>query len=283
MLPNLLVIGAAKCGTTSLHYYLGIHPEIFMSDPKELNFWQLPECLEHLSEYESKFPTDHPIRGESSIQYTTYPIWPGTAERIHRAVPDMKLIYLVRDPVSRAIADYVQQCANRRESRGIDAAFADPEDPNNRYIALSRYATQLEQYLDYFPRSNLLVLEQTALRAQRASTLRAVFSFLGVEEEFESWRFARARNRTAAKRRRSDLYSRLERSAAAGLWRRLPLPATARHRVHRSAVRLFADRVETPTVSERLRRDLAPLFRDEVRRLSALTGKSYSHWSSVRD
>src|SRR4051794_26778279 len=54
-LPNLLVMGAAKCGTTSLHYYLGLHPDIHMSTPKELNFFQDPRCLERLDLYTSLF------------------------------------------------------------------------------------------------------------------------------------------------------------------------------------------------------------------------------------
>lgn len=282
MLPNVLIIGAGKCGTTSLHYYLSLHPAIFMSEPKELRFWSEPDCLEHLSEYESYFPTNHPIRGESSPQYSGHPIWPGTAERVHRVVPDMKLIYLVRDPVDRAIAAYIQRYSSRRESRGIDEAFADLDDPRHPYTAQSRYATQLEYYLERFPRSNLLVIDQTALRSHRSDTLGRVFSFLGVSEGFQDWRVARERNRTASKRRPAPVYARLEHSPAANLWRRLPLPTTVRDRAQRPARWVFGRSVRASDVSERLRRDLAMLFRDEVRRLTALTGESYSHWTSCR-
>jgi hypothetical protein len=284
MLPNLLIIGAAKCGTTSLHSYLGLHPDVFMSERKELNFWHEPDCLERLERYEAQFPTDRPIRGEASIRYTYHPIYRGTAERIHSVIPSAKLIYLVRDPVERAISHYLQAYSVGMESRGVEDAFGDLDDPGNRYVAASSYASQLDQYLAHFPPSSLLVIDQRDLLVGRDTALRKAFRFLGVDEEFSSFGFEERRNITAGKRRRPAVYARLKYSEAARLVRRLP-PSVRRGAF--APVRWMLSRpalhrpLRAPAVSEGLREELASVFEPEVRRLEALTGRTFDHWESM--
>lgn len=103
MRPNLVVIGAAKCGTTSLHEYLNAHPQIAMSREKELDFFVAEKNWSRgLDWYEAQFE-DAPIRGESSVSYAAFPEYQGVPERIVRALPDARVIYLVRDPVERVV------------------------------------------------------------------------------------------------------------------------------------------------------------------------------------
>jgi hypothetical protein len=98
MLPNLIVIGAQKSGTSSFYHYLTFHPEIFMSSHKELNFF----CKELTWEkgmrwYKSHFQDKtRKIRGEVSPTYTQYPLYKGVPERMHSILPDAKLIYLIK-------------------------------------------------------------------------------------------------------------------------------------------------------------------------------------------
>src|SRR5688500_3515585 len=96
-LPTFITIGAAKSGTTSLHYYLDQHPEISMSSPKETNFFERSDAAESLDEYQLHFRAGFPARGESSVHYTCFPTIPDVQERIASALPDVKLIYIVRD------------------------------------------------------------------------------------------------------------------------------------------------------------------------------------------
>src|SRR5215218_3255372 len=96
-LPNLLVIGAQKCGTSSLHRYLGAHPEVGMSRDKELDFLGgpgFPNWERGVDWYRAQFDADKSVRGESSPSYTAHPFVTGTAERAHALVPGAKLIYL---------------------------------------------------------------------------------------------------------------------------------------------------------------------------------------------
>src|SRR5450432_1398160 len=111
-LPNLIIIGAAKSGSTSLHRYLSIHPEIFMSKEKEIRFFDTREKYGRFNRgvdwYRSHFPVDKPIRGEASPQYALFPKLPDVPQHISDTLGTPKIIYIVRDPVERLLSDYVQ-------------------------------------------------------------------------------------------------------------------------------------------------------------------------------
>src|SRR5687768_8813331 len=101
-LPNLIIIGAMKCGTTSMHGYLRRHRQIEMSGTKELDFFIAGRNWEKGPDwYASQFPGGTAIRGESSPNYTSALIFPGVPERMHSVVPDARLLFMVRDPVDR--------------------------------------------------------------------------------------------------------------------------------------------------------------------------------------
>jgi hypothetical protein len=97
--------------------------------------------------------------------------------RIASTVPSIRLVYLIRDPVARMWSHYRHRMANGYEHRPFARAIL--ESP--AFIELSRYATQLERYLAYFDRSQLLVITQESLRSHRPDTVRQVFHFLGVD------------------------------------------------------------------------------------------------------
>ena len=117
--PNLFILGAAKCGTTTLHSYLIAHKEIFMSEIKELGFF-VPEFSyqpKELSWYLSLFEQAENYRyiGESSTHYTKVPFYDGVAERVYMFAPEARLIYIVRDPIERAISHYWHNTKSQRK------------------------------------------------------------------------------------------------------------------------------------------------------------------------
>src|SRR4051794_1541363 len=156
MLPNFLVIGAPKAGTTSLYHYLATHPQVFVSDPKELRFFiEEINWRKGLGWYESQFAgADGAVaRGELTPEYALHPVYGGVPERIASVLPDARLVYLVRDPIERMRSQYRHRVLDRLEARPIADAFrADPQ-----YLDGSRYAFQIEQYLPWFDRERLLV------------------------------------------------------------------------------------------------------------------------------
>jgi Sulfotransferase domain len=275
-LPNLLVIGAAKCGTTSFHGYLAAHPEIFMSEAKELRFFDDAECLDKLDIYATFFNRDAPVRGESTPHYAYHPLIPGVAERIRSAIPDTKLIYLVGDPIERAISHYVQECEGQREKRPLKQALGDLENPYNRYVAVSSYTAQLDRYRRLFPLEQLMVIDQVDLLTRRQETLSKVFRFLGVDDGFVSPEFEKLLQTRDTRVRWTGVGWSLRQSRLAEALR--VLPARPREVLFGPVRRATTRKFQRPTVEPELRRRLREAFRDDVDRLRESTGQEFASW-----
>jgi hypothetical protein len=266
VLPNLLIIGAAKCGTTSLHEYLALHPEIKMSERKELQLFNRADWRERLDWYEAQFQEALPVRGESSPTYTFYPFLPSVPERVREVMPDAKFIYLVRDPIERAIANYVEMYSLKLEHRPIDEALSDP-DPANPHLTSSRYATQLERYLECFEQERILVLDSGDLLNRRAETLRRVFGFLGVDPGFTSTGFDREHNPRTVKVRYGEIgWWMVERGVGTNR------PGRAGHLI--GPLRRLLSRPVERSISSSTRELLTDRLGGEVERLGTLTGLS---------
>ena len=282
MLPNLLVIGAGKSGTTSLHYYLDQHPDIYMSRIKEPFYFQRQNWRERQEWYETLFPKQAPVRGESSTSYSAYPVRKDVPRRIHELIPDAKLIYVVRDPVDRFVAQYSQHRTNGKESRTLDEAvehaLAVGDDPMNPYLCMSQYGTQLEKYLEHFAMSRILVIDQVDLRRDRRAVLREAFAFLEVAEDYDSPRFDEVLNTKRDQVRFSRLGDGL-RSTRLAQFVKARVPRKVRGPVTKRLTRLVSDPVERPELAPELRTRLGERLEPEVDRLRKLTGKEFASWS----
>ena len=182
-LPTFLLIGAMKAGTTSLYHYLGGHPQVATPQYKAPEFF-IEEANWHrgIDWYRRQFPpvgADVVAIGEASNSYTKHPRYSGVPERIAARLPDVRLVYVVREPIARIRSHYQTRVAEGSEK----AAFADAVFGNPIYLDYSRYAMQLEQYLALFPREQLLVITSEELRRQRSATMRKVFDFIGVDPD----------------------------------------------------------------------------------------------------
>jgi hypothetical protein len=207
-LPDFIIIGAPKAGTTSLYRYLGTHPQIYMSPVKEPRYMAFPDrkpafrgtaarefnnaVVWRFDDYRNLFAErrDERMAGEASPLYLWSEEAPTTMRRI---VPDVKLVAILRDPVARAHSHF---CHNRRLGREPfadfrDALDAEPEriargwNPNIQYRGRGRYGEQIRRFLSVFPRDQLLVLLQADMRKRPAETLAELCRFLGVDDTFE--------------------------------------------------------------------------------------------------
>ncbi len=287
-LPNLIVIGAQKCGTSAMHYYLDLHPEVGMSSPKELNFFAdasepvagQPEIdpfelsllrrgprnwSRGVDWYARRFDPAKPVRGESSPLYSS-PGFPRVAERMAAVIPDARLLYLIRDPIERMVSQYMHRRAGGIETRPIDEAFT---APGNIYVGRSRFHTNLVPFVERFGRDRILVLCQEDLLARRRETMRAVFAFAGVDSSFWSPRMERERNASAGKGLRTRLLWTLQSSAAARVGERLP--AEVKWRIERAANRRRRG-ASRPRLDEGLQTELASQLAGEVEAIAALGG-----------
>ena len=273
MLPNLLIIGAGKSGTTSLQRYLAQHPEVSMSKQKELQFFTRADWRERIEWYEQRFPSGTPVRGEASPVYTMHPAFPSPAARIRSLIPDAKLVYVVRDPVERLLAHYVEWAALDIESRSLREVLEADSPSTIAYVCASLYSAQIERYLEHFPAEQLLVLDHHDLLVNRRRTMRTVFSFLGVDPEFVSETFDRRFNVRAEKARVNVLGAAMLRRG----W--LQRVASAPSALRRPVMRAITRPVATPELDGETRRRLTELFADDVERLRRHTGKRFASWS----
>ena len=183
-LPTFLVIGAMKAGTTSLYHYLRAHPQVFMPAIKAPEFFVAESnWTRGIDWYRRLFVltgAEAVALGEASNAYTKYPQFAGVPQRIAAHIPDARLVYVVRDPIQRIWSHYRTRVREGSEKAPIERAVFD----NPIYLDFCRYSVQLQQYLEYFPQEQLLVITSEDLREVREATMRRVYGFLGVDANF---------------------------------------------------------------------------------------------------
>ncbi len=303
-LPDFLVAGAPKAGTTALHAALSRHPGLYLSPVKEPKFFLTDgppptrggpgDALtyrEHVWErdrYEALFAAAPPgvPRGEATPFYL-YDA--GAMERIRDLIPGAKRIVIIRDPVERAhsnwthlwsaglepVGDFVQACGD--EERRIAAGWA----PFWHYTGLGRYGEQLARAFSLFPREQVLVLRYRLLIDDPAATLSRICGFLGVEagvlSEIPRENVTAHPEHTLAHRavalgvRASDALGRLLPGSAA---------TAATHRLERFLQRGGRER---QPLSWEQRQAVLPRFTADIRLLGTVLGEDFSDWTAPRD
>lgn len=228
-LPDFLVIGAQRCGTTSLFNYLAAHPDVRPSLGKELHFFTR-HWRNGVIWYRAHFPpcTDAVATFEATPYYLFHPHAPYRAAEI---VPSARLIVLLRDPVARAFSHYRHNVALGTEPLSFaDALDAEPErvqpelermvaNPEYEsravqrysYVARGRYAEQIERWFEVYPRDRFLLLRTEDLEHDTANAYARTLAFLGLRPwtppSFERLSQRSGRSQTAD----AVLASRLER------------------------------------------------------------------------
>jgi hypothetical protein len=315
---DVVIIGAPKAGTTSLFEYLRTHPELHLPKWKETNFFLDTWYSRGVNWYFDWILTGAPpgaVCGEASVRYMAGtarnadagepPAGAATMEedlapeevvpsRIRAALPNAKLIAVLRDPVDRCVSEYGMAALRGTETRDLETAVADLlrtdqlvqaracYSETNLYVVQSEYGRILAPYFEMFPRENLLVLYTRELADDAGAVMRRVFSFLGVAEDFTppnlGTRYlegaARPRSRaldlprlTRYLRRRKGLLS---------TWERVPI--RIRQQFWASAFlvekwnRAPASGDPRPIASPEVQNILRAHFRDDRERLVALTG-----------
>jgi len=200
MMPNFFIVGAPKAGTTSLYHYLKQHPDIFISDPKELNFFSSEEIINQglyykslvvnkYEEYEKYFINSKNKKaiGEASVSYLYYSEVP---KRIYKLIPNAKIIIMLRDPVKRGFSHYQMDkrlgyiklsfedvIFKKSDSKFLDLYF-------QQYIEQGFYYENVKRYFDVFGKKNVKILLFDNFKNSTIDVIREVFIFLGLDESF---------------------------------------------------------------------------------------------------
>ncbi|UOY02378.1 sulfotransferase family protein [Blastococcus sp. PRF04-17] len=242
-LPTVIIVGAMKCGTTSLHRYLDLHPQTAMSHPKELNFFIGPDVAADgtgwargnwhrgTAWYAAHFDPSAQVRGEASPGYTS-PDHPEVAGRMAALLPSARLVYAVRDPIDRAVSQYRHHRREGTERRPLAEALLDPA---SQYVSRGRYFERLAPFLACGAFADrITIVAQEELRQQRRSALRRLFADLRIDHGFWS----------------PDMAARWNES-----------------------------RDEPPAIPDRVRHELAERLRDDAERLRQFAGRGFPGWT----
>ena len=296
-LPNFLVIGAGRSGTTSLHHYLGQHPDIFLPSVKEPNYfslanetnplndrrdyWLLQNSVVESDAYEALFDA---ASGETALGEVTpsYLHHPHAPQRITELIPDIKLIAILRNPVDRAYASYISRLGNGWETR---TEFGDAIQEEERRIRenvplgiynnrnVGNYATHLNRYFDLFHRGQIRIYVFEEFICDSQTVLRDIFSFLGVDNEFRP--DTSTRHNPSALIRNPVLRQLWRRSTSLRQWVRPFFSVRVRH----SAFQWLHRHTYKPTFPAELRSELAEYYRPEIKELERLLDRDLSLWS----
>ena len=278
-LPTFLVVGAAKSGTTSLWNYLRRHPQAFLPEVKEPGFFVEEIAWRYgLEWYERLFAPagDALARGEASATYAMYPALAGVPERIASVVPEVKIVYLMRDPIERMRSAYVHRLDRGDERRPIREALLF----DATYVNVSRYALQIGKYLEWFPREQLLLLTSEDLRHRREETMARVCRFVGIDPGValdSTGEYNRGADRRAI-RNVEGLRRMVPKALRANAALRPYLLRLAHHRLNTRPIT-----AEETAIGDDLRARLADLVRSDVERLREWMDPSFEGWGLLAD
>ena len=277
MKPNYMIIGAAKCATSTLTQQLGDHPEVFMVECKEPFFFSHDEIYARgFDWYESLYDAagSKPMRGEGSNLYTEKEAFPEASRRIHAYIPEgLKLIYIIRHPLRRIESWWMQLRANGGEvvHYDFDTALRKNRD---RLIDSTNYWQQVRVYMDLYGAENVLILFFEDFKADQQGVLRRCFEHLGVDPDF----------RVADEKRHVGLSARMRvQGATLSRLRQLPhynrivrlIPQNIRAGLRKP---LFYEPSVRPTWTKEGQRLVLDILAEDTRQILDYCGKPPGFW-----
>lgn len=271
--PDFMIVGAQKCGTSTLAEILSSHPSIESCTIKEPHYFSThQDWRAGLHQYEALFQTrEDCLLFEASTSYTFSPLRaPEIWKAIYSYNPAMKFIYLVRNPLDRIVSNYMHMYSRGYTKRSIE----DSIQRNRMYIDVSRFATQILPYIRQFGRDQVLLIDFDDLNARRESVVRDVAAFIGVDSTgFQGFEQVHA-NRSIGRGKRHHRYDepslplRLLRKLAPPLWDRLVRDSGPRFRVR-------------PRLSPSFKRMILDQLELDIRETERLLDKDLRQWRQV--
>ncbi len=296
-LPNFLILGAMKAGTTSLYRYLSQHPQIYMSPVKEPRFFA-PEShsatatqtgdrpvkssfVGDLDAYRALFDgvTTETAIGEASPIYLYSPNAPG---RIRHQLPDVKLIAVLRHPAERAFSHYLHVWQSGREPLNsfADAIAAEDQRIHDNWSSLWHYRQrgfyyqQLKRYFDRFDATQIKICLAEDLRTATTATLADLYRFLGVDDSVKLDVFKK-HNTAKQTPKNAWLHQFLTQKNPFKSVLKPLIPTQLRQRVRDRAI---ASNLVTPQMLPEIHQQLTDGYRDDILQLQTLINRDLSHW-----
>ena len=296
-LPNFLVVGAAKSGTTALYHYLAQHPEVFLSPIKETNFFALKDkdlsfkgpgdykgihrrTITEIGDYYNQFikVTDEKSIGEICPSYLYFEDAP---KNIKEHIPKVKIIAILREPVARAFSAWVHLTRDGREYLNFKEALAD--EPRRikenwaeiwHYKEESKYYNQLKRYYDSFPKENIKVVIYEDFKKNQMRVYGEICNFIGVKSSFVPSMSAKHNKGGIPKNK--IIWNLMMKQ---NIWKTL-----FNHLMPIKIRKMIKEKIEArnvnkkPQLDENKRKELSVQFRDEINKVEQLIEQDLTVW-----
>ncbi len=276
-LPDFLIIGAMKAGTTSLYRDLLANPAVFMPIDKEP--WNLarddvcqPQGLRQYAKLFEKAKA-HQICGEASTVYSQLPDITGVPQRARQVLGDrLTVIYLVREPVSRIVSHHCHLWLSGAVACGIDHAVR----RYPRFINYSRYAMQIEPWREVLGPQQVLIVQFETYINDRRGTVASVSRFLGIEPQCEQIRAETAYNKSEGKPVPKGPVASLRRRWLYRTILRPLIPLSAREKLRFALLPKASTQPDPPSMETV--RYIIEQVRDDAERLRVIMGQDDPLW-----
>ena len=290
ILPNFLIVGVQKAGTTSIYNYLREHPQVYMSSVKETNFlekdWEnLPPEQQNkngivtLEKYSELFAgvKDEIAIGEASPNYLFH--YESSAARIKKYVPNAKLIVILRNPVERAYSDHLMHI---RDAIGYRSLLEQIKYSSHKSFILRKgfYYVPLKYYFTQFGREQIKVFFYDDLCENPQEFMQKMYKYLGVDEEFVPNTANKAQVAKIPKNKTiNHLLKRnnILRNTAANILRTV-MPVETRQKLRERLLDLNSQTKKQAPLSPEERQQLIELYREDILQLQDLVGRDLSKW-----
>lgn len=260
-LPDFVIIGAMKSGTSSLQEQLARQPGIFMCTPKEPNYFSdADQYVKGITWYSGLF-AEAPagsLLGEASTHYTKLPTYPEVVQRLKERLPDARFVYVMRHPVDRLVSHYIHEWSTGVYRCSLEEAI----DKYPELVAYGRYAMQLEPYFEAFGRDTVLPVFFDHLLKEPQAELERICRFIGYQGQPAWIHNLKPDNVSSERIRRFPGYSLLVEFGPAVWLRRHFIPQNLRNAVKvklRMQKRPDINKNTLARLEEKFDRDLAKL------------------------
>ena len=286
MKVDFFIVGAPKAGTTSLYHYLSEHPQVEMSSQKEPDYFSDKAIHQQgmyygknrvntLDKYESLFvQKEGVVYGEGSVSYLFYD---NVAEDIKKYNPNAKIIIMLRNPIERAFSHYLMDYRLGLVSDSFENIITKKSKHKNahlfyqQYIEVSKYANQIQRYLDFFEKENILFIDYEDLKNNVSKTVDQVYDFLNISTEFAADINTKYNTFTMPKNKGIRfIYSFVFLRKILTFF--LPIYLVKN-------IRAFLFKADKkPELLKETRSQLSIIFNNDIKKLDEVLGKNYSKW-----
>ena len=285
-LVDFFIVGAPKCGTTSLHKYLSLVQSIYLSQPKELNYFSCDDLLSSKlyykdkvirsrEEYDNIF-TEAPrysLKGEASVSYLFYQNVP---KKIKKYNKDAKILIVLRDPIERAFSHYLMD----RRLGYCNLTFEDvfynrSAHPLHfqQYFELGMYGKQISNYLSVFDNENVLVIKDCELSLEPNKTLNAVLNFLNISETVN---FDSSIKSNQYKEPSNVFFKKLYSFHSVRRFSQILIPQKAQSEIKKLVFRNSSK----PIISKEIKEELSIFYKNDLMTLSEILGFDFiEYWN----